>query len=91
MKANEKISTEKIIEMEEVFNKIKIDNENLVKKIPLLKNKQISISKDLEAYSFNRKFPHKVYKYYTLIQLITIYNLSIYLNQLLPFSGQPLN
>jgi len=53
--------------MEEVFNNIKSENETLAKKIPTLKYKQIFNSKELEAYSFNRKFPHKVYTNYKLL------------------------
>jgi len=46
--------------MEEIFNKIKADNEMLAKKIPSLKNKQIFNSRELEVYSFNKKYPHTV-------------------------------
>ena len=47
-------------DMEDLFNKIKYENENLIKKIPLLKNKQIVNSKELERYSSNKKYPKTV-------------------------------
>jgi len=46
--------------MEEIFNKIKADNQMLAKKIPTLKNKKILNSRELAAYSFNKKYPQTV-------------------------------
>ena len=46
--------------MEDLFQSIKKENEDLAKKIPLLRNKQIFNSKELESYSFNKKYPNKV-------------------------------
>ena len=46
--------------MEDVFSQLKSENELLSKKIPALKNKQLMNSKELEAYSFNKKHPNQV-------------------------------
>jgi len=59
-KANEKISTKRIVEMEDQLEKVKKENEEYVKRIKALKNSQISKLKELEIFSKNKTYPAKV-------------------------------
>ena len=60
LKANEKISKQSINVMELEFNRLKKENESLLKKIPLLKNKKLVNTKEVESYIHNKKYPFKV-------------------------------
>jgi len=46
--------------MEDQLEKVKKENEDYVKKIKVLKNSQISKSKEIEIFSKNKTYPAKV-------------------------------
>ena len=66
-KSNDKKALEKqflikhrITELEENIQKIRAENEDLNKKIKLLKNKQSFQSRELEVYNRDKEYPTKV-------------------------------
>ena len=56
--------------MEENIQKIRADNEDLNKKIKLLKNKQSFQSRELEVYNRDKEYPTKVNNKLTLDKYI---------------------
>jgi hypothetical protein len=56
--------------LEENIQKIRADNEDLNKKIKLLKNKQSFQSRELEVYNRDKEYPTKVNNKLTLDKYI---------------------
>lgn len=50
----------RITEMEDQLDKVKKENDEYLKKVKILKNSQITKSKEIEIFTKNRTYPAKV-------------------------------